>query len=57
MYGISPKLLSVDSTPGPSTIVLIADGVVSRGVAVPPLLPGMVLPLLVSGGWTGSVTV
>ena len=58
---ISPKLLSTDSPPGGSTMPLIADGVVVTGVAVPTAVPSMVpalvMPLSVSAGCVGSVTV
>ena len=32
-------------------------GVVVTGVAVPPALPAVVMPLMVPGGWVGSVRV
>ncbi len=58
---ISPKLLSIDCPPDGRTMPLIADGVVVTGVAVPvevpSIVPGVVMPLRVSAGWVGSVTV
>ncbi|MNF19155.1 hypothetical protein D3C80_2237200 [compost metagenome] len=58
---ISPKLAPIAAAPGVNTIVLIAEGSVPRGVAVPletPLtVPGVVTPSVVNGGWSGSVTV
>ena len=57
LLGISPKLLPVLLTPTPSTMPLIALGSVVIGVAVPPALPAMVWPLVVSSGCVGSVIV
>ena len=37
-------------------IAEMTDGTVVTGVAVPPALPAMVLPLPVPVGWVGSVT-
>ena len=58
LFGISAKLLPVDSVPGVvSTMALIALGVTGCAVAVPPALPGSVRPLLVPAGCVGSVRV
>ena len=51
----------MDDWPAGSTMPLIADGSVPRGVAVPlvapPTVPAVVRPLDVAGGCVGSVTV
>ena len=57
LLGISAKLLPVLLTPTPRMMPLIALGSVVIGVAVPPALPAMVWPLVVSSGWVGSVIV
>ena len=58
----SMKLLFGEIEPAPITMLLIADGssltVPGVCVPVPPATgPGMVLPLVVPGGWVGSITV
>jgi hypothetical protein len=55
--GSSPKLFSTEATPAPSTMPLMALGVVDTAEAVPPVLPATVRPLTVPVGWVGSVTV
>ena len=58
LLGISAKLLLIDVAPGDvRTMPATTLGTVDCGVAVPPALPAMVLPLLVPVGCVGSVSV
>ena len=55
--GTSPKSLPVTSWPTPSVMPLMTEGLDVGGVAVPPPLPALVMPLSVPAGCSGSVMV
>ncbi|MNN26677.1 hypothetical protein D3C81_1401900 [compost metagenome] len=62
--GASPKLFSTDTWPTPTVIVPMNDGFCAVALpsteplptGVPPMLPGLVLPSLVSAGCCFSTT-
>ena len=52
--GISAKSLAVAAWPTPSAMLVIVLGVVATALAVPPLVPGRVMPFSVPLGCVGS---